>query len=98
MDNRDWVTGRGQQGGRDGKGSNGEGETGRGRRGGGPWGQWGKRCGWEGKGWKGETGRGKRRVDFTDGCDEMPGWTYAIGLINGCKQINTWGDRRYGIH
>ena len=36
VDNRDWVTGRGQQGGGDGKGGNGEGETGRGRRGGGP--------------------------------------------------------------
>ena len=30
MDNRDWVTGRGQQGGGDRKGGNGEGETGRG--------------------------------------------------------------------
>ena len=36
-----------------------------------------------GRGWRGETGRGqkgrgergKRRVDFTDGYDEMPGWT-----------------------
>ena len=30
MNNRDWVTGRGQQGGGDGKGGNAEGETGRG--------------------------------------------------------------------
>ena len=30
MDNRDWVTGRGEQGGGDGKGGNGEGEMGRG--------------------------------------------------------------------
>ena len=51
----------------------------RGRRGGG---QWGKRWVWGGRGWRGETGRGqnrggergKRRVDFTDGYDEMPGW------------------------
>ena len=35
MDNRDWVTGRGQQGGEDGKGGNGE----WGRGGGGPWGK-----------------------------------------------------------
>ena len=78
MDNRDWVTGRGQQGGGDGKGA-----MGRGRRGGRPLGQWGKRWGWGGRGWRGETGRGqkgggergKRRVDFTDGYDEMPGWT-----------------------
>ena len=31
--------------------------------------------------------RGKRRGDFTDGYDGMPGWTKAIGLINSCKQI-----------
>ena len=31
--------------------------------------------------------RGKRRGDFTDGYDGMPGWTHSIGLINGCKQM-----------
>ena len=31
--------------------------------------------------------RGKRRGDFTDGYDGMPGWTQAVGLINSCKQI-----------
>ena len=84
MDNRDWVTAIGQQGGGDGKGA-----MGRGRRGGGTmwrqWGksQWGKRWGWGGRGWRLETGmgqkggieRGKRRVDFADGYDEMLGWT-----------------------
>ena len=38
-----------------------------------------------------ERRRGKRRGDFGDGYDEMPGWTYAIGLINGCKQIECLG-------
>ena len=38
--------------------------------------------------------RGKRRGDFTDGYDGMPGWTYAIGLINSCKQIECLGRQR----
>ena len=44
-----------------------------------------------GRGQKGGGERGKRRVDFTDGYDEMPGWTWAIGLINGCKQMKYLG-------
>ena len=65
---------------------NGEGEMGRGAIGTGrgcQWGSWGGR--WEGgngEGGKGKevgmgTGRrrGKRRGDFTDGYDGMPGWT-----------------------
>ena len=39
-----------------------------------------------------ETGRwrrGKRREDFTDGYDGMPGWV--IGLINGSNQIESLG-------
>ena len=73
MDNRDWVTGRGQQGGEMERGAwgggDGEGDHGgSGQRGGD-----GEVVSGEGRlGW-GE--RGKRRVDFTDGYDEMPGWT-----------------------
>ena len=42
----------------------------------------GKRKGETGKGAKGRGRRGKRRGDFTDGYDEMPGWTYGIAGWN----------------
>ena len=53
-------------------GEDGEGATGRGERGGDAEGQqgWGKEVGM----WRGRK-RGKRRGDFTDGYDGMPGWT-----------------------
>ena len=38
--------------------------------------------------------RGKRRGDFTDGYDGMPGWTQAVGLINICKQIKCLGRQK----
>ena len=35
----------------------------------------GRRGGGSGEGEKGGGERGMKRVDFTDGYDEMPGWT-----------------------
>ena len=78
----------GQEGGEMGRGGcNGEGETGRGNLEGGN-GEGGKmkQVGI----WRGRR-RGKRRGDFTDGYDGMPGWTQAVGLINICKQIKCLG-------
>ena len=63
-----------------GEGGNGEGKMGRGER--------GKR------GVGRERRRGKRRGDFIDGYDGMPGWAWAIGLINGGKQIECLGRQR----
>ena len=61
--------------------------------------RWG-RGQWE-RGGEGEAGAGERETmrgqeegDFIDGYDGMPGWTLAIGLINGCKQIEVLGRRR----
>ena len=58
------------------------GKMGRGQRGGGK----GKEMGM-GRGRR----KGKRRGDFTDGYNGMPGWTQAIGFINSCKQIECLG-------
>ena len=94
---------RGQRGGRDrdgetergrssGKGRQFGGETGKGktRRGRGQWeGGGGNRKGKTGKGAKGRgRRRGKRRGDFTDGYDEMPGWTYGMPGWNEVTELS----------
>ena len=56
---RGGETGRGEWGQGDGEAGNGEGETGKGR----------------GEGTTGRGRIGKKREDFTDGYDGMPGWT-----------------------
>ena len=53
------ATGRGEWGQEDGEGGNGDGETGKGR----------------GEGATQRGRRGKKRVDFTNEYDGMPGWT-----------------------
>ena len=69
-----------------------EGETGKGktRRGRGQWeGGGGNRKGETGKGAKGRgRRRGKRRGDFTDGYDEMPGWTYGMPGWNEVTELS----------
>ena len=87
---REGESGRGQRGGGDVEGSNrdgkrvgnGEGDNVRRRWRGGQWGRGGRWEGGNGEGGKmKEVGmgrgrrRGKRRGDFTDGYDGMPGWT-----------------------
>ena len=69
-----------------------EGETGKGktRRGRGQCeGGGGNRKGETGKGAKGRgRRRGKRRGDFTDGYDEMPGWTYGMPGWNEVTELS----------
>ena len=67
-------------------------------------GQWGggggavERGRWGGGNRKGETGkgvgrrRGKTRGDFTDGYDEMPGWTYGMP---GWNEVTVFSDFVY---
>ena len=103
-DGEGWMaTGRGRQGGRIWKGAMGRerwgGEQQGWEEGGSGEGGNGER-GEDGKEAMGRVERGKRwgrawgeegARDFTDGYDGMPGWTSAIGLINGCKQIECLG-------
>ena len=69
-------------GNREGEGGNGKGKMGRRQQEGG-----------DVEGGKGEgRRRGKRRRDFTDGYDEMPGWTYGMP---GWSEVTEFSDFVY---